>query len=359
MFKLIKKLLLFTPLLAGMMFVSYKVDPSGLFWGSGFERIASEYMLQGFYIDGYERLDGRTLNETYAKNVSYAPQILVNGSSRSMMIDSSFVAGDKTFYNAANVGGDIYDFFTSYYIFAKENKEPEIMVLGVDPWIFNDDDSAIDMRSNAELYYEFMGEELGYTDYTYEEPNPYEKYQALIDPSYFQGSVAYYFKDKSADATPQIVEESEVYNHNEVIKTPDGSIIYDVKFRTRPQEQADYDALTMSHTDIYRLHDFYQLSETYTEQFERFISYLQAKNIKVIIYIPAYHPYVYDAMAADYQTYHCLFEVEEYLKNISKEYSLEIYGSYSPYRLNLTNEDFYDGLHLRPESVKKVLPEIV
>ena len=67
MLKLIGRLLLFTPLLAGMMFVSYRVDPSGLFWGAGFERMASEYMLDGIYIDGYERLDGRALNEVYAK----------------------------------------------------------------------------------------------------------------------------------------------------------------------------------------------------------------------------------------------------------------------------------------------------
>ncbi|MEG2191779.1 MAG: hypothetical protein RRX95_00665 [Oscillospiraceae bacterium] len=67
MFKLIGKLLLFVPILVGMMYVSYRVDPSGLFWGAGFERLASEYMLSGEYIDGYERLDGRVLNAVYAK----------------------------------------------------------------------------------------------------------------------------------------------------------------------------------------------------------------------------------------------------------------------------------------------------
>ncbi len=76
MLKLIGRLLLFLPIFLGMMFVSYRVDPSGLFWGAGFERLASEYMLQGIYIDGYERLDGRALNEVYAKNVPQAPDIL-------------------------------------------------------------------------------------------------------------------------------------------------------------------------------------------------------------------------------------------------------------------------------------------
>ena len=90
MLKLIGRLLLFLPIFLGMMFVSYRVDPSGLFWGRGFERMASEYMLEGMYIDGYERLDGRALNEVYAKNVPYAPQVLVTGSSRSLMINATF-----------------------------------------------------------------------------------------------------------------------------------------------------------------------------------------------------------------------------------------------------------------------------
>jgi len=270
MLKLIGRLLLFVPVLAGMMFVSWRVDPSGLFWGAGFERLASEYMLQGVYIDGYERLDGRALNEVYAKNVPQAPQILVNGSSRSMMIDTSFTTGEKTFYNASNVGADIYDFFNSYYIFEKENKTPEIFVMGIDAWLFNDGEENLDKRSNKEMYYEFLGEELGYENLEYEKPNPLEKYKALVDPSYFQGSVAYYFKDKSTEVQPEPVDIEKIYDQSEVIKAPDGSVIYDKKFRTRGQEHADHDAHTAANAiPILRLGDYDVLSPTYTEQFEK------------------------------------------------------------------------------------------
>lgn len=357
MFKLIGKLLLFVPILLGMMYVSYRVDPSGLFWGAGFERLASEYMLEGKYIDGYERLNGRSLNEVYAKNIEDAPQVLVNGSSRSMMIDSTFAPG-KTFYNAANVGADIYDFFTSYYIFSKEGKELQIMVLGVDPWIFNESEDAVDKRSDKELYYEFIGEELGWKNDEYEKPNPLEKYLALIDPGYFQGSVSYYFKDKSLDVKPEPVEESEIYNHNEVIKAPDGSIIYDVAFRTRTQEQIDFDALTAANMPLTRLTDYNQLSETYTKQFEEFVKYLGDKGIKVIIFLPPYHPYIYDAALEDYETYHCFFETEKFCRNIAQKYNLEIYGSYNPYELSLTNSDFLDGIHIKKESLKNIFSVI-
>ncbi len=357
MIKLIKKLLLFVPIFLVMVLVSWRVDPSGLFWGAGFERLASEYMLDGVYIDGYERLDGRALNEVYAKNVPYAPQILVNGSSRSMMIDTSFTDGSKTFYNASNVGADIYDFFNSYYIFEKENKTPQIFVMGLDAWLFNDGEENLDKRSNKTMYYEFLGEELGYRDLEYEKPNPYEKYKALLDPSYFQGSVKYYFKDKSRDAQPQPVPIDEIWDQSEVIKAPDGSVIYDKKFRSRSQSKVEYDAMAAANAEpIMRLGDYEELSPEYTRQFEKFIEYLHAKGVKIIFYIPPYHEIVYDTAYYYYDRYHSLFEVEDYLIATAEKYDIEVYGSYNPHKLDLTSKDFYDGLHLKQEAMRKILP---
>ena len=358
MFKLIFKLLMFLPILLGMMYVSYTVDPSGMFWGAGFEREAAEYMLEGAHIDGYERLDGRKLNEVYAKNVKYTPEVLMNGSSRSMMVTQKFANG-KTFYNCANVGADIYDFFTSYYIFAKEGKEPQTMVLSVDPWIFNRHPDAIDYRSNKELYYEFIGEELGYKNDEYKPVNPYQKYLALLDPSYFQGSVKYAKKDKSTEQKPHAIYE-DLYNQQLVIKSPDGSIIYDIDFRTRSQEKADSEAyyITRPNVILMRMDGFTTLDKTYTEQFTKFIEYLQKKNINVVLFLPPYHPYFYQSALEQRSKYEGFFLAEDFCNQIAEKYGLKIYGSYNAGKLGLKNTDFYDGLHVRAESVEKFFPGV-
>lgn len=357
MFKLMAKLLLFVPLLAGMMFVSYRVDPSGLFWGAGFERMVCDYMLQGHYVDGYQQLDGRELNEIYARECETAPQVLINGSSRTLQIDSEFTNG-KTLYNAANVGADVYDFFNSYYIFAKEGKEPEIFLMGIDPWIFNDGKENIDERSNKEMFNEFLVEIMGYESAEYTPENPMEKYKALLDPSYFQASVDTYFRNQDASNQPEIVPLEQVYNNKDIIKSPDGAIVYDLNFRTRPQETADGDALTASTTDLLRMVDFDQLDPYYTQLFEDFIEYLQAKDIKIVFFLPSFHHYVYWAAQADMAKYHCLFEVEDYIKSTGEKYGIPVYGSYDPDAVGLTNRDFMDGYHMRYESLKKVLPTI-
>lgn len=357
MVKLFGRFLLFIPILRGMMLVSYRIDPSGLFWGAGFERIASEYMIEGVYIDGYERLDGRALNEVYAKNVPYAPKVLVTGSSRSMMINSSFAEG-RTFYNAANVGADRYDFMTAYYIFSKENKEPEILVMGVDAWIFNDGEENIDARSNKELYYEFIGEELGIENTEYEKTNKLEKYKALLDPSYFQASVDYYFKDKSTDVQPEPVPIEEIYDRNEVIKCPDGSIIYDKKFRTHTPEEVDIIVDAEIVYDPLRLENFDSLDSEYLHLFEQFICYLQTKDIKIIFYLPPYHSVMFEKIKSN-SDYAGIFETEKYLRDIANKYGIDVLGSYDPDVAGVTNLDFYDSLHAKPEAIKRIFADAI
>ena len=359
--KLSAKLLLFVPVLAFMIFCNYRIDPSGLFFGAGFERIASEYMLEGHAIKGYERLDGRKLNEVYAKNVPDAPQVLINGSSRSLTITGDMLCPGKTFYNASNVAADRYDFFTSYYIFAKEGKEPEVMVLSLDAWVFNDHKEAIDDRSDKQLYYQFINEELGFTEYSYttDDASDREKYKALVSPSYFQAAIKYYLRDTEGEIMPEVVE-GDLYSQNEVIKCSDGSIIYDVAYRNRTNDQISSALIseTFEGTPLMGMTEFYELDPVFIQQLEAFIEYLQNKGIRVIIYLPPYNDYFYSVAQARESEHPAFFEVESYCRDLAERYGIEIYGSYDAKSLGLGFDDFWDSYHMRPESISKILPVI-
>ena len=357
--KVSAKLSLFIPIFLFMIFCNYRIDPSGLFFGSGFERIASEYLLEGNYISGYERLDGRKLNEVYAMNVPYAPQVLINGSSRSMTITADMICQNKTFYNAANVGADRCDFFTSYYIFAKESKEPETIVLSLDAWLFNPDSEALDERSNKELYYEFLNCELGLTEYSYTPKNENVKYKALVSPSYFQSAIKYYMRDRSQDIMPEIVQ-GDIHSQTSTIKCPDGSIIYDKAFMNSTRDQIDYALLSATCPDqpLLKMFNFTNLDPEFTKQLELFIEYLQRKNIKVVLYIPPYQEYFYSVTVARKEQHPAFFEVEDYCHKLAKKYNIPIYGSYDPQEVGLVYEDFLDAFHMRPNSISKILPVI-
>lgn len=357
--KLSAKLLLFVPIFAFMVYCNYRIDPSGLFFGAGFERIASEYMLEGHAINGYERLDGRKLNEVYAKNVPYAPQVLINGSSRSMTITGDVICPGKTFYNAGNVGGDRYDFFTAYYIFAKENKEPEIMVLSMDAWLFNAHEEAIDDRSDKQLYYQFINEELGFTEYTYtsDDASDREKYKALVSPSYFQAAIKYYLRDTSGEVMPEIVS-GDLYNQYEVVKCADGSIVYDAAYANRTNDEISSSLIieTYAGVPLMNMDEFDSLDPVFMEQLEAFIEYLQNKGIRVILYLPPYHEYWYSIAQSRINEHAGFFEVESYCRSLAEKYDIEIYGSYDARSLGLVFEDFLDSYHMNPKSLSKVVP---
>ncbi len=357
--KISVKLLLFAPILAFMVYCNYHIDPSGLFFGKGFERIASEYMLDGKYISGYERLDGRKLNEVYAMNVPYAPQVLINGSSRSMTITADMICPNKTFYNASNVGGDRYDFFTSYYIFAKQGKEPETIVLSLDSWLFNPSEEAIDHRSNKQLYYDFLNQELGLTEYTSVPENKEVKYKALFSPSYFQSAIRYYKRDTSQDIMPEIVE-GDVHNSTSTVKCPDGSIIYDAAFMNSTKDQIDFAlfSATLPHQPLLNMCDFTQLDQEFTNQLELFIEYLQAKGINVVLYLPPYQEFFYSMLVERKDEHPGFFEVEDYCHQLAEKYNIPIYGSYDSANLDLGYDDFLDAFHMRPNSIYKILPVI-
>ena len=355
--KLIAKLLLFLPIFGAMVFVSYRVDPSGLFWGRGFERLASEYMLNGEYVAGYERLDGRKLNETYAMNREDCPDVLVVGSSRVMLIDESYVKPGTTFYNMGNVGADICDLYGSYWSFAKLGKEPKTILIGIDPWLFLDCASAIDDRSDKELYNEFIAEELGYANNQYEKKSPYEKYLALLEPSYFQASVKLALNG-SGDVKPEIVPKSEIYNQNEVVKCPDGSIIYDKKFNSLTPEQVKAVAEESCVYGIPKVCEYDTISRDTVEKFEKFIQYLQNKGIKIIFFLSPFHSSYIDYLNNAGERYRSVWETEDIVRNLGEKYGIEVYGSYDGKNCDISDRYFMDGIHMNKNGLRKVLPLI-
>ena len=73
-------------------------------------------------------------------------------------------------------------------------------------------------------------------------------------------------------------------------------------------------------------------------------------NIELIL-IP-YHPLVYSHLETNYSI---INTVEDYISQLSKSYNLKISGSYNPNNFLLQSMDFYDGMHLKEESIEKIL----
>lgn len=360
------RLALFVPILVFMAAFSYKIDRSGLFQGALGPRTVVNLLLDGRDVTNFEQMDQRAVVKLYAQAVpaEAAPAAVGIGSSRVLQFDRR-LAGMDSFFNLGVTGADVRDNMTSYYSMVKAGKTPAVLLWSVDPWIFYGSENAFDSRADSELYSEFLQTVLG-VETGYEEPDAVELWTALADPAYFQGNVDYWFKsrqgaavDDSGNEIPFHAVTAGLYESEISIKRSDGSVLYPKSFREQTQEQILYNAMTECDTFASNhMEGFTALSPVQTTAFDAFIRYAQGQGTTVILILAPWHPYLYDYLLWQEDSYQGFFKVEAWVRAYAKETGIPLYGSYDPLPLGMEEMDFFDGLHCKGVGFTRFFPGI-
>lgn len=345
---------LILPLVAGMVWFNFTVDRSGLFQGDAFEREVALELLLGQNIANFEQMDERQINALYVQNLDSPLNTVVLGSSRVLQLNTT-IAGTDSFYNLGMTGADFKDLLGTYYLFERADKLPKNIVIGLDPWLLNADETAIDYRSDKELYNEFLTTQLGIkTDYEPEDSTALWK--AMISPSYFQGNLEYYFRDRQLEKKPEVVS-GDLYDYSTEIKMFDGSVLYNASFRESSQEAIDTSARDSGATFL-RMQNYYEPDAGLCELFDLFISHVQSKGVNVIFLMSPYHPITYSYVSERADVYSGFFKTEQWFTNYALENNIPLYGTYNPYISDCWYDDFYDGFHIKGEALSRVFPGI-
>ena len=152
--------------------------------------------------------------------------------------------------------------------------------------------------------------------------------------------------------------KSEIYNQNEVVKCPDGSIIYYKSYNDMTPEEVNSLAAENCVYGIPRVCEYDSISRDTVEKFEKFIEYLQNKGIKVIFFLPSFHSYYIDYVINTGDKYRSLWQTEEIIRNLGEKYGIEVYGSYDGKNCDISDRYFMDGIHMNKNGLRKVLPLI-
>ncbi len=383
----VKLLLVVTAIVAGMVFVNYKIDCSGLYQGDVTYRTIVELLQQGENVSGFSQMDHRAVAELFIQLLpeDQVHETIALGSSRAMQFTQELVGG--SFFNYGVTGGDYRDVMNMFYLLVKYDKLPQRVILSVDPWLFRAD--ALDKRSNAALYEELLSAMLG-QESSYVEPEESEAYlrcdallqkltdgkmtlkalnitsvtlPALFDPAYFQGNIDYWLKNKDAEqvsseitedgelAVYQAVSEGELENNTGEVKLADGSVWYSAEFRNSTVDEILGAAHGQAGTFLY-MDGYTALEEDQCALFEQFVTYMQSCGVEVVFYLSPYHPFTYE-----YQTIYNVedhagfFEVEPYVRDLADRAGITVIGSYDPRVLGLQETDFFDGLHIRTSGI--------
>lgn len=144
-----------------------------------------------------------------------------------------------------------------------------------------------------------------------------KRFQTLMSIPYFQSSIKVLIKNPKV--TFQSGSSEEFYGTkkdlvDECIRYTDGSIEYPLEEREKTVKQANINAEQYVGGEIYQIEGYNSFSENYSTLLAGLIDYLQENKVEVIIYLPPYHPYVYEYIEKN-TNYKSVMEAEKYILN--------------------------------------------
>jgi hypothetical protein len=86
-------------------------------------------------ISNYEE---RLFQEELITNLDFSPDIVIIGSSRIMQLNKDIFPGSRIINNSV-CGASLEDLIAIYQIYKENNKLPEQIFIGIDPWTFQKD----------------------------------------------------------------------------------------------------------------------------------------------------------------------------------------------------------------------------
>jgi len=329
---------------------NYKVDNSGLFGNANYLLQAAKALTNGKIISGLHNADQRSLQELIIKNLHVKNDVIVIGSSKSMMLRKRFFLTDEiNYFNHSAYGGSLEDYLSIIGAYESIHQYiPKTVIIGLDTWTFNKYNGQLRWKT-LEKYYDF---EIGKIyNKKVENKNHINtmKWKQLINYDYTLLNIESFMNLLKSDGQAfQVIENVDV---DESLREPDGSIHYPFDRRYREESDTQIKAKAYTQGSVYGLGNYKELHNI--QLFEDFIAYLQAKGTKVIFFLTPYHPTSYDILIKD-EKYKHINIVEEYLIKFSKTKNIELKGSYNPHKYNFTNKDFFDGMHGHDVVAKKI-----
>lgn len=327
------------PVVLLVMIVNYYGDFANIF-NIEYEKKISKIILSDKYVTNINNFEDRLLQREIIRDMKFIPDVIILGSSRTMLINSKYFPNNKTFNNSV-FGASIEDIIAIYQIYKEKQVCPKQVIIGIDPWYFNSNNGQKRWESLGEYYNSFVKNKK-YTVKSSEWKNNKE----LISLSYFQCSLKNLINKVRFNKKP--VETKNKYNKTNT-KLNDGSITYGVKYRNASQKIVNSKIKDYLSGQLYGLENFNSISDKYWDNFVKLIVDMKRNNIQINFFLSPYPPLVYDKIK-----YLNVDNVEKKITKFASQNNINLYGSYNPYILKMNETFFYDGMHCKEIGVNKI-----
>lgn len=316
---------------------NYFIDPSNIYSTDYIDRVI-EGARRGLNVECMsdnmdERIYKRKLSELHrGETFDY----VALGASHASLLSEDALSG-ASLLNLWVGGGTLED-ITAFYQICKDNDiHYRNVIIPVDEYLLNDENTDIRWKPVASYYYKFMGQEVT------EERFDWDKVWNLFSASYFQASLKFLMVRLSG--VPDIRYVLTVENEGSTRRT-DGSIYYERKNRERAQNLIDKEALQ----PVKNFDEYKEVSQRRISIFCKLMDALKADGVNVIFFRSPLHPIVYE------RTKHVkgMAESRKFFTEYAEKNGITLIGSYNPADLGLKNTDFHVGSHLKKEVVDRL-----
>lgn len=324
--------------LATLISVNYFGDAARLF-SVGYEKKIADIVLTGSNATNISNYDERLFQKELITRMMYSPEVVILGSSRTMLINKDYFIKNQYVFNNSVSGASIEDLIAIYQLYKSNNLLPKRIFIGIDPWTFNENNGQQRWKSLSNEYNDFIG-------LNNIEKSTLFKYSELISPSYFQSSIKNLQKRNSEP-------ESTITKYNKTnTKFSDGSISYGQQYRLASGKEIDAKANNYISGRIYGITHFYKISNRIQNNFFNLINDMIDEGIDISLVLVPYHPIVFEVIKDKYSI---VLNTEQELKKFAVRKNISIYGSYDPKMLNFDNSFFYDGMHCNENGIKAIM----
>ena len=336
--------------------INYCIDPAQLFSSGSYEQGVAKSLLSGYNVTRLSNNDERLVQRAYVNNLQERKDVIILGSSRSLHIRKELFPG-MTFFNNGVSGASIEDYFAIYELYEQRNLPPSIVVLGFDPWILNKYNGQSRWMSLKREYVS-IASRLGIeaNDNTYR-INLSNKLIELFSFPYFKESLKRLFWDRKKDHEEYYSTLNDLGDDAGILS--DGSRVYSREARNVSPDEIRMSAIKyVSGDNIYSLFNFKCLDKKIMLSLEKFVEYLQSKNIEIILYLPPYHPYVFNFFSES-KKYRKVLEAENYFRKLANDKGITIVGGYNPENSDCGPGDFFDGAHPKESCLNNALKNVL
>ena len=281
------------------------------------------------------KIDERQFMKQRVIQENYKPQSLIVGSSRIMQLTNH--QGTSKILNLAVSGATIEDQITIIEM-ALEKFNPNKILLGADPWLFNKNNNQERWKSLSREYklalnnIELLKKKNKILEINSDKIN-YHIYEDILKNIY------QFLNIRNLNIN---LEESNVDKTEKAIILKNGKRVYGK--RDIPDKIKEK-IVTYSMTN-------YEFSENNFKLYKKFINYLiQVHNKKIVLVLS---PYTQESYKLSIKKIPFYSISESKFRQLGKELKIEIIGSYNPSNTSCKQEDFYDSMHPKDSCMKKL-----